>query len=243
MSPIRVMIADDEPLAVEGIAGMLANERDVQVVGTCADGEAALAEIRLRHPDLVFLDVQMPRLDGIGVLARLDPAERPVIIFVTAYERYAVQAFELCALDYLLKPFRDARFKATLNRARERIRGGGIPDPRARMNRLAFKAGRDHLLVNPAGIVWIEAQGDLIRVAAGGRIHLVRESIRDVERRLSPAQFFRVHRSFIVNVEHIVRITPALYGDLTLVMDDGVRIRLSRSYRGRLKELLPGVGG
>lgn len=257
MKPIRVMIVDDEPIALEGIAAMLEGDREVVVVETCSDGEAALNGIRRQRPDLVFLDVQMPRLDGFEALARLDPAERPEVIFVTAHDRYAIQAFELNALDYLLKPFRDGRFRAALERAKERIRqsrpGEGERPPKElregprpagagddKAARLWFKVGRDYLFVDPAEIVFVEAQGVHVRLVAGGRTLLVREALQTVAERLGPGRFLRVHRSFIVNRERIAKITPALYGDYTLVMSDGARIRLSRSYRDKLRVLLPG---
>lgn len=240
MRKIRALIVDDEPLAREGIALLTEADPGLEIVGQCADGRSALEEIRALRPDLVFLDVQMPGLDGLEVLAGLRPEERPAVIFVTAHDRYAVRAFEIPAVDYLLKPFDDARFHAALGRARERILGSAAPAPRrGPSDRAAFKVGDGYLFFDTAEIVWIEAQGDRVRLAAGGHTHLARESLQSVERRLDPQRFLRVHRSFLVNAARIKRIVPAFYGDYDLIMSDGAKIRIGRGSREALKALLP----
>lgn len=267
MNRLRVLIVDDEPLARENIAVMLRNDPEVELIGTCADGLAATAEIRARRPDLVFLDVQMPRLGGLEVFAQLPPKERPAVIFVTAYDQYAVRAFEMCAVDYLLKPFRDVRFKAALDRAKEQIRRDDWGEMRRRAKeliahlqrmeagdsplhvepaaaaRLVFRVGREHLFIDTADIAWIEAQGDFIKLHAGGQTHLIRESLHGVEKRLDPARFVRIHRSFIVNTGSIKKITPAPYGDYDVLTTDGAKIRLSRTFRDKLSVLLAAQPG
>ncbi|HWA10958.1 MAG TPA: LytTR family DNA-binding domain-containing protein [Opitutaceae bacterium] len=271
MSPLRVLIVDDEPLARDNLAVLLRADPEVELAGTCADGQAALAEIRARRPDLVFLDVQMPRLGGLEVFAQLAPAERPAVVFVTAYDQYAVQAFEMCAVDYLLKPFRDARFRAALDRAKQEVRrasweemqrrakalldhlrhlegAASAPPPEAPgtaagATRLVFRVGREHVFIEAADIAWIEAQGDFIKLRAAGQTHLIRESLQGVEKRLDPARFVRIHRSFIVNTGCVRKITPALYGDYDVLTTDGTKIRLSRTFRDKLKVLLSAQQG
>jgi two-component system LytT family response regulator len=264
MNQLRALIVDDEPLARENLAILLREDPEVELAGMCADGPSAVVEIRARRPDLVFLDVQMPRLGGLEVLAQLPAAERPAVVFVTAYDEYAVQAFEQCAVDYLLKPFRDVRFRAALRRAKEQVRRNELGEMQGRMNelldrlrdltgeddkrpaaprdgravRLVFRSGREHLFIRAADIAWIEAQGDFIKLRADGLTHVIRESLQGVEKRLDPARFVRIHRSFIVNTGCIKRITPALYGDHDVLTTDGTKIRLSRTFRDKLKVLL-----
>jgi two-component system LytT family response regulator len=261
MRRIRTLIVDDEPLARDGIAMLAGRDREVEIVGVCPDGESALRAIRRERPDLVFLDVQMPTLGGIEVLESLAEPERPAVVFVTAHHQYAVQAFEMCAVDYVLKPFADDRFESALARAKDRIRSGDAdsraerlfeclrrleerdgpaaagPDP---AGRLAFKVGGEFLLVGPDEIAWFEASGDLVKFRAGGQVHQVRETLQGIERRLDPRRFLRIHRSYVVNVGAVRRIAPTAYGDYDLVMNDGVKIRVSRNFRDRLKAILPG---
>lgn len=263
MNRLRVLIVDDEPLAREGVALLLREDPEVEIVGECDDGGTALAEIRARRPDLVLLDIQMPQRSGLELLERLEADERPAIVFITAYDEHAVRAFELCAVDYLLKPFRDQRFRSAIARAKEQVRraslhevqrqaqslidhlrrlegaaDAGRGDPAAPAGRLVLKAGGEHVFLEPASIAWIEAQGDFIKVRTGGQVLLTRESLQNIERRLEGGPFVRVHRSFIVNSTCISKIIPALYGDHVVLMKDGTKIRLSRTYRESLKRLL-----
>jgi len=251
MSKIRTLIVDDEPLAREGIALMLAQDPEVEVVGSCGDGQAALEEIRRMQPDLAFVDVHMPRLNGLDAVEQLPEVERPAIIFVTAHHQYAVRAFAACAVDYLLKPYRDDRFQSALLRAKEHVRRRQLermPRPSAESPpgpdtasaaRLVFKVGSDFVFLGSDELIWIEAQGNLVKLGVAGQTHRVRESLQRVEERLDSRQFVRVHRSFLINTRHIRRIEPVLYGDYRVLMSDGTKIRMSRSYRDRLRALLP----
>jgi two-component system LytT family response regulator len=268
MKKIRTLIVDDEPLAREGLAVLLAADSSIEVVGSFADGHSAVAAIRAQSPDLVFLDVQMPKLDGFQVLAELKPKERPLVIFVTAYDEYAVRAFEFSAVDYLLKPFRDARFAAALVRAKHEIRQARTNDLDQRVeqllgyvrdltrdhpappaapaaapapeyaDRIVLKTGSDLHFIKTQDVIWIEAQGDFVKVQTTGQAQLVRETLQSMTDKLDAAKFFRIHRSFLVNLEHVRKVTPALYGDYTVLMSDGSKLRLSRNYRGKLKALI-----
>jgi two-component system LytT family response regulator len=268
MKPLRVIIADDEPLAREGIAHLLAGDPEIAVIGSCADGEEALRAIGTERPDLVFLDVQMPRRSGVAILQELAPADRPATVLITAYDQYAAEAFDLGIIDYVVKPFRDDRFRLAVTRAKERIRrsaaGGGaaqaagpvetkggapfrgpeLPrgsgDPRL-PQRIVFRVEHDYVLLNPDDVAWIEAQGEAIKVRAGGQNHAVRESLTSVEKRLNADRFVRIHRSFIVNRGSIRRISPTLYGDHEVHLADGTRIPMSRTYRDKLSLLLATV--
>ncbi len=244
---IRTLIVDDEPLACSGIATMLASDDDIEVIGTCGDGEAAVTAIRNQRPDLVYLDVQMPRLNGFETIERLAPGQCPAVIFVTAFDQHAIRAFQAGASGYLLKPFRDVHFWESLARAKQQI--SRLPQaidsrspataPPALPARIAFKVGGDYVLAGADEIVWIEAQREHVQVCIGTQIHRVRESLQSVEERLDPAQFVRIHRSFIVNLARIKRVAPADSGDYTVLMSDGTKLRLSRSYRHQLQTLLP----
>ena len=260
---IRTLIVDDEPLARAGLVLMLERDPEVDLVGQCADGAAALQAIRRDHPDLVFLDVQMPKRDGFEVLADLAPAERPIIVFVTAYDQYAIRAFEACAIDYLLKPFPDARFYQALGRAKATLASARTADVSARVeallahvraltgappspaagpvpeyaDRIVVKSSGDLHFVKTSDVLWLEAQGDFVKVQTIDQTQLVRETLQAMERKLDGSRFIRIHRSFVVNVEHIKRVAPALYGDHTVFMSDGSKLRLSRSYRHQLKAI------
>ncbi len=261
---IRVLIVDDEPLAREGLAVLLGADPEIEIVGQCADGAAALQTIRREHPDLVFLDVQMPKKDGFEVLESLAPAERPAVVFVTAYNQYAIRAFEASAMDYLLKPFSDKRFQQALARAKEEyrksrtldvdqrleellarvseLRRGGAPKLAAPTpeyaERIVVKSSGDLHFIKTSDVLWLEAQGDFVKVQTLGQPQLVRETLQSMEQKLDGGRFIRIHRSFLVNVEHIKRVAPALYGDHTVIMSDGSKLRLSRNFRGKLKALV-----
>jgi two-component system LytT family response regulator len=249
---IRTLIVDDEPLARQRLRRLLEADPDVAVVGECGDGPQAATDVQDLRPDLVFLDVQMPVLDGFGVLRALGGTTLPAVIFVTAHDRYAVKAFEVHALDYLLKPFDKARFTAALERAKAQIRQGSAAALNERLQELLQSAsgrrpGPERLMVKSGGriyfvriedIDWIEAAGNYVRLHVGKEDHLLRESLTALEKTLDPARFVRVHRSTIVNLDRIRELQPAFHGDYVIVLRDGTELALSRSCRDRLEESL-----
>jgi two-component system LytT family response regulator len=256
--PIRALIVDDEPAARDTIRGLLARDPEVSVVGECGDGRSALETIREAAPQLVFLDVQMPEMDGFTMLRHLHPAEVPVLVFTTAYDQYALRAFEVHALDYLLKPFDDDRFREALARAKERVRQGrvealsgrlrdllddaeGTGDARGRYStRLMVREGERMVVVPVRDIDWIEADGDVLRIHAGRAQYALRETLKDLERRLDPSRLIRIHRSTIVNVDRIRELQPYFRGEYVVILHDGTRLKLSRGCRARLEGVLGG---
>jgi two-component system LytT family response regulator len=230
---IRVAVVDDEPLARSNLRVLLGRDPEVEVVSECAGGAEALREIRKKRPELVFLDVQMPECDGFDVLEQLGADLPPALVFVTAYDQYALQAFEAGALDYLLKPYNNARFDLALRRAKERI-GQGRP---ARVARMAIKNAGEILFLKIAEIDWIEAADYYVCLHVGARTHLLRRSMAEVEAELD-AGFCRVHRSAIVNLERVRRMEIAEDGGFDLVLTTGARLSVSRRYRRELQERL-----
>jgi two-component system LytT family response regulator len=251
-APIRTLIVDDEPLARERVRLLLEREPDLEIVGECSDGHEALATIRSTSPDLVFLDIQMPELDGFGMLAELDPAHLPAIIFVTAFDQFALRAFEVHALDYLLKPFDSERLQAAVQRAREWIRRqrGGELDPRlaALLNdlkgapkvpgRLAVKSGGRVLLLRTEDIDWVEAADNYVNLHVGKESHLLRETMNALEARLPSERFLRISRSTMVNLDRIRELQPMFHGEYAVILQDGTRLTLSRGHREKLSRLL-----
>jgi two-component system LytT family response regulator len=263
VAPIRVVIVDDEPLARQRVRRLLRREPDVVVAAEAADGGAAVTAIVREAPDLVFLDVQMPALDGFETLRALPAERRPVVVFVTAFDRYAVQAFEAQALDYLLKPFNEARFRAAFARARaaidaaaapyqgrlaallDELRPGApaepVPAEPAHVDRVLVRAEGRTLVVPAGDIDWIETAGNYVRLHAAGRAHLHRETMAALERRLDPSRFVRVHRTALVNVDRVREIQPWFSGDCVLILHGGAKVKLSRGYRRRLEACLGGT--
>jgi two-component system LytT family response regulator len=256
---VRTGIADDEPLARERIASMLANKPDYEIVAVCKDGMEAAAAIRDQRLDLLFLDVRMPQLDGFEVLEALGAAPIPSIIFVTAFDHYAVRAFDVSALDYLLKPFDRARFEKTLSRfeqhrasnkaatngvapmseeLREFIAGLGITKPGSYVSRFPVKTTAGIHFVRAEDIDWIDAEGNYAALHAGGRTHLIRETIKSVEARLDPQKFIRVHRSAIINLDRLRKLQPYFHGEYVVTLQDGTTLTSSRGYSDRLRALL-----
>jgi two-component system, LytTR family, response regulator len=260
--PMRVVVADDEPLARRRVLRLLREHDDrVDVVAVCESGSQAVEAIRETRPDLVFLDVQMPELDGFEVLERLG-GELPAVIFVTAHDRYALRAFEVHALDYLLKPFDVERFNQALERGRtqvERRAEGGPNRLVALLEQLARERGEangraprgrylDWVMVKVRGKVeflrtadldWIEAEGNYVRLHAGKKGYLIREKIGTLEERLDPDRFLRVHRSAIVQLDRVAELHPMAAGDGILILRDGSEVKLSRGYRRRLLDRVP----
>jgi two-component system LytT family response regulator len=251
---LRALIVDDEPLAREKLRTLLGHEGDVEVVGECGDGLQAVASIERLAPDLVFLDVQMPEIDGFGVLEAIPRRRLPAIIFVTAYDRYALKAFEVHALDYLLKPFDRERFHGALDRARAELIGregnGGamgrrllelleqLHEERAYTSRFVVRESGRVYFVRVDEIEWIEAAGNYARIHVGPRDHLLRETMKMLEARLDPEKFLRIHRSMIVNVERIRQLEPSFHGEYEIVLASGARVTSSRGYSDRLKRLI-----
>lgn len=244
---IRVLIVDDEAPARRRLRTLLSREREIELVGECSDGPSAIRAVRELRPDLLFLDVQMPEMDGFEVLAAIGADAVPAIVFVTAYERYAIRAFDAEAVDYLLKPFANARFARALERARHGLRGDAAAT-RAQLEavleaiagrrgagRLAIRVdGRVHMLdVN--AIDRVEGAGNYVRIFAGGRRHLVRQSLKDVAARLEPQGFVRIHQSHIVNLERVVELRPWSHGEYVVVLRDGTRLNSSRTYGDALR--------
>jgi two-component system LytT family response regulator len=233
---IRAVVVDDEPLSRSNVTTLLGRDAEIDVVRECASGVEALEAIRSCKPDLVFLDVEMPEYDGFDVLEMLGADLPPSIVFVTAYDRYALRAFEVGALDYLLKPFDDARFTLALERAKERIvRGKSAPSTR---ELLVVKNAGAVTFVRIADIDWIEAADYYSRLHAGTTTLLVRRSIADLERELDPARFCRIHRSAIVRLERVSGLQLSESGEYDVVLDGGTRLRLRRRYRTRLQSIL-----
>jgi len=233
---IRTLIVDDEPLARSNLAVLLRADPEIGVVGECGSGEEALGEIRVANPDLLFLDVQMPECDGFDVLELLGRNLPLAIVFVTAYDQYALRAFEAGALDYLLKPFDNARFELALSRAKHRIRLGRDRAPK--LERVVIKNAGQISFVKISEIDWIEAADYYACLHVGARSHLLRRSLSDLEEDLDPNAFCRVHRSSIVNLERVrgLKLTPD--GEYEVLLDTGTSVRLSRRYRKQLQERL-----
>jgi two-component system, LytTR family, response regulator len=250
---IRAVIVDDEPLAREGLRLRLAREPDIELVAEAADGNHAVRAIRELRPDLVFLDVQMPGLDGFDVLERIAEVHLPEVVFVTAHDQHALRAFDVYALDYLLKPYTEERFAATLERARtelarhaERVHPGrigalleeraadGHSGPRKWLERLSVRTRNHYVLLRVHEVRWFEASANYIEVFARDRSWLLRGTMRDLERRLDPERFARIHRSTIVNLERVRELKPDEHGDFLVTLDDGTALRMSRTYRDRV---------
>ncbi|HEX6307584.1 MAG TPA: LytTR family DNA-binding domain-containing protein [Longimicrobiales bacterium] len=251
---IRAVIVDDEPLAREGVRLHLEAEPDIEVIGEAGSGEEAVTLIETVRPDLIFLDVQMPGLDGFGVLEALGPAHMPVTIFTTAYDQFALRAFDAHAIDYVLKPYDAERFRNAIQRARTQLSGRRkvqlddrldslLDELRTRnqyLERLVVRSGGRILILRVADIDWVEAASNYVRLHAGGREYLLRETMTALESKLDPADFVRIHRSTIVRVDRIRELEPLFQGDYVVILDDNTRLTSSRGYREKLQELLQG---
>ena len=253
---IRALIVDDEPLARESIAALLQAESDIAVIGECADGKSAVQAIKAEAPDVVFLDIKLPEMDGFEIIESLPQDKLPAIIFVTAYDRFALQAFKVHAVDYLLKPVEKEPFQEALRQLRlrldrheddETLRGKlvGLLDDLRNWQRhadsLVVNSGSEVLCLKLVDIDWIESAGNYVCLHVGGRTHIVDETMNGLEKRLRSHNFIRIHRSRIVNFERIRRIKPLLYGDHTVELHDGTKLTLSRSYRDSVLNRIQGV--
>ncbi|MCY1054254.1 MULTISPECIES: response regulator [Nannocystis] len=257
--PIRTLIVDDEPLAREGIRLLLKQDADIEVIGEVGSGREAAAQIEALRPDLVFLDVQMPECTGFQVLAALPPASVPGVVFVTAFDRYALQAFEVHALDYLLKPFDDERFYEALRRAKAHLQVAQVEDLRRQLaalladvgeargpapaaviqpaERLAIKDGSRVVFLRADEIDWIEAADYYVQIHAGPKSYLHRETMQSLERRLDPAQFVRIHRSAIVNRRRIRELRSGGRREAVVVLEGGATLKVARSQRDKIASL------
>lgn len=274
MDDLRVLVVDDEAPARKRLTDLIEKTDGITLLDACADGRAAIERILRDDPDLVFLDVQMPAIDGLEVVRLVGPDRMPVVVFVTAYDQYALKAFELAAVDYLLKPFSDDRFQQAVERAQEQIRhrsfdelseqmmgvirsagrvdrsgphaskSSASPDAPTASNtitpleRIAVQRRNEIELVSVEDVLYFEAEGSYVNVHTDGRTHLIRERMKVLEERLSPDQFCRVHRSTIVNIDHVEALEPTDPGDIVARLTTGKRLRVSRSRRGELEKRL-----
>lgn len=259
---IRTLIVDDEPAARRGVRLLLEKDRNVEVVGEAADGLAAADLMRREKPDLVFLDVQMPGCNGFEALQRAGGRPAPAVVFVTAYNEHALQAFEVNAIDYLLKPYDDERFHSALERAKDQVRRREVEAVNSRLSqlldylqaRVGLKSAGDseprteeRILIKSSGeifflkadeIDWIEAEGDYMKFHVGGRSHLMRETMARLEARLDAQKFIRIHRSTIVNIDRLRKLSPSFAGEYAVILHDGTKLKLSRGYHERIAALL-----
>jgi two-component system, LytTR family, response regulator len=250
--PIRVLIVDDEPLARKRLRELLKEDSEISIIGECLNGAETTAAVDELTPDLIFLDVQMPGIDGLTVSEALKGKQSPLIIFVTAYEQYAVKAFDVQAIDYLLKPFDRARFTQALQRAKERLREkrhddvnrqilgllSEMKDKPQYLDRLVIKNNDRVFVIKTDEIDWVEAEGNYVRVHFGKQSSLIRETLSRLAAQLDPRKFPRIHRSRLVNIDHIQELQPWSHRDWRIVLRGGAELRLSRNYRDQLSQLL-----
>jgi two-component system, LytTR family, response regulator len=253
LEPIHVLVADDELPARQRLIDLLRRDDQVASVSEAADGQTAAEMIQKHNPDLLFLDVQMPELDGLGVIDAIGAAQMPLTVFVTAYDQHAIRAFEANALDYLLKPFSDERFEATMTRAKARLDERSMKEfgqrvmkmvsaapasPERRLDRLVVKAGGTTRFIRVIDIDWIEAAGVYVTLHVGGKELLYRAALNDLAEKLDPRRFVRVHRSALINIESVLQLEPISHGEFEAVLKNGARTRVSRTYRVQLEKRL-----
>jgi two-component system LytT family response regulator len=261
---MRAIIVDDEPTARRGVRLLLERDGGVEIVGEASGGVEAADLLRREQPDIAFLDVQMPGGDGFAALASLAPAVMPAVVFVTAYDEHALRAFEVHAVDYLLKPYDDARFAAALQRAKDEVRRRQTDSVNSRLTQLLDylqqsgaragaeaaareEAANDRILIKSSGeifflkmeeIDWIEAEGDYMKFHVAGRAHLMRETMARLEARLDSKRFIRIHRSTIVNFDRVRKLSPSFAGEYAVILQDGTKLKLSRGYHERMATLM-----
>jgi two-component system LytT family response regulator len=252
---LTVIVADDEKIARRRLVRLIEETGEAEVVAACAGGREAVAQTLALSPQLLFLDVQMPDLDGFGVLRELSGSAAPATVFVTAFDQYAVRAFDVHAVDYLLKPFDTGRFREAFERAKQRLQSGtrshddqriralladymstvtASPQTRQPLDRVAVKVDGSLRIVKTADIDWWETDGNYMRLHVGGASHLIRMTAASIEPQLDPRVFLRIHRRYIVNIDRIVEVQPWFAGDAIIVLRNGAKLRLSRTYRERL---------
>ena len=256
--PIRALIVDDEPLARTGVQQLVEPLDDVTVAGEAADGPEAIRQIEAHDPDLVFLDVQMPEMDGLEVVQEVGVEDMPLTIFVTAYDQYALDAFEAHALDYLLKPIEEERFEEAMERARQQLqrveadalsqqlrgvlREYTAEEERESIERFTIRSRDRIYFVDVDDVQWIESEGDYVALHDGEDAHLVRKTMRELEEELDPGRFLRVHRSYIVNADYIEELRPLDHGTYQLRMVSGTPLKTSRGYSDNVDALLDETG-
>jgi two-component system, LytTR family, response regulator len=253
LEPIRVLVADDELPARQRLIDLLQRDEQIASVVQAADGQTAVEMIQSEHPDLLFLDVQMPELDGLAVIDAIGADRMPLTVFVTAYDQHAIRAFEANALDYLLKPFSDERFEAAMARVKSRLDERNLKEfgqrvmkmvsaapaaPERRLDRLVVKSGGTTRFIRAVDIDWIEAAGVYVTLHVGGKELLYRAALNDLAEKLDPRRFVRVHRSALINIESVLQLEPISHGEFEAVLRDGARTRVSRTYRGQLEKRL-----
>lgn len=253
MNPIRLLVVDDEPLARAGIRRLLEGDSDIDVIGECGDGAEAVVAIMDQQPDAVLLDIKMPEMTGLEVVRTVGVERMPLTVFITAYDAHALHAFELHAVDYLLKPFDDTRFTQTITRLKREFRTRAAarlsekllhvlqdtqPAQPRYLTRIVVRGDGRTLLLRSDDVDWIEAADYYARIHTGNKSYLLRETMNELETRLNPEQFFRVHRSAIVNLEKVQEIQPYTRGEHVVIMMSGARVRLSRGRREKLEERL-----
>jgi len=250
---IRALIVDDEPLARKRVRRLLMDEPDIEIIGECGSGREAIETIKEAEPDLLFLDIQMPEIDGFEVLKAIDDGKIPAVIFITAYDQHALKAFEVHALDYLLKPFKQERFTAALERARGTLKAGVEPgkeaDPglmslleklhaeRSRLNRIMVKSANRVVLVNASDVDWIESASNYVLLHVGEQTHIVRQTIQSLEEQLNPASFLRISRAVIVNLDRVRELQPMAKGEYVVLLTGGQKLTMSRGIRAFQKAL------
>lgn len=247
-----ILIVDDEPLAREGLRMLLSGDAEISAIHEAKNGREAVASIQNARPDLVFLDVQMPEMDGFAVVQEVRPEHMPAVVFVTAHDQYAIQAFEINAIDYLLKPVTRDRFAQALARAKVRLdlkstnsdRASqiislleSIASPRRYLKRLAVRSAAKTVFVDVEDVDWIEAAENYVQLHSGRAGHLLHVTMNTLEKSLDPEIFIRIHRSLIVNIRRITELQPALHGEYVLTLQDGVRLQSGRSFHDKIKAL------
>lgn len=261
MTAIRTLIVDDEPLAREGIRLMISTDGQFEIIGECSNGKEAIAAMKKLRPDLVFLDVQMPEVDGFAVLKAVHEKDLPLVVFVTAFDEFAIDAFEAHALDYLLKPVNPARFAATITRIKKRLNErevaqishrlvellntdiGSVSTLSSRssyLNRITLKTGDKLHFVDVAEIDWIEADDYYAKLHVGKQTHLIRESLSQLEKQLDPARFVRIHRSTIVNIARVKELKTHFRGEYFVILLNGAKLKSSRTYHEAVNRILSG---
>lgn len=247
---IKTVVVDDEPLACKRLEKLIKEDEEIELISTCANGEEAIRQINEEQPDLVFLDIQMPEINGFDVLQNIEQGKVPLIIFVTAYDEYALKAFEVHALDYLMKPFKKERFFESLNRAKKALKKNNravinnkienllefLEPARGSLSRILVKSSGRYFFLKTTDIDWIESAGNYVRIHSGGNNYLIRETMINMEKKLDSDTFFRIHRSTIINVNKVKELEQWFHGDYQVIMYNEEKLTMSRNYKELLEK-------